>query len=530
MLLNIPWTTAISRSSWTGENAGEKGNGFADKGLRIQCDCYLTIDHGLLRSQKFRKDVQDLVVRTIPMPGTLLNPDGTTQFSIIQGSLLTIRLGRPKTYKYETSRLSQFRSTYKTAFPNRLLNMGGATEIIEQTEIRQATGTGPPDSFDAQRLGMISVDDIRASIERSMASSSLVKAATHGFTSKVGKLEKVSVRRMMSSYWENSSIFSMDLVGAVIRQGTFVQKMHQIDWLHSPAIRSTMERIIEKYERFFTIISVHPAQVAVPTLDVDLAWHTHQLSPPSYYTYSVFRTSKLIDHDDKINENKLSTSFEWTSKTYEKMFQTVYSECTCWYCEAIRESHTSKLSSLFSSSKTGVASDLEKLRKDPNPNLCDPNKTAHISAHNAIRTQNYPDTRIAERVKSRQLERGYQKAIDRAKKEGRPPPKKDDYMYYYAWGYPMYMPMYVPYMGDPCIHGDMYASNPSCGNFTQGAAGNCCAGTCGGSAGMGSCGAGGCSSSACAGGGGGAGCGGGGGGCGGGGGGGGGGCGGGGGG
>ncbi len=76
----------------------------------------------------------------------------------------------------------------------------------------------------------------------------------------------------MSRYWENSSVFALDLVGAVIRQGTFIEKMHSIDWIHSPAVGSTMARLIEKYTRYFTILAKYPSQVAVPTLDVDLAW------------------------------------------------------------------------------------------------------------------------------------------------------------------------------------------------------------------------------------------------------------------
>lgn len=84
----------------------------------------------------------------------------------------------------------------------------------------------------------------------------------------------------------------------------------------------------------------HPAQVAVPTLDVDLAWHTHQLSPAAYYTWIGEKVGgKFVDHDDKIEENALSAAFEWTSKTYQETYGEVYSECTCWYCESVRASH-----------------------------------------------------------------------------------------------------------------------------------------------------------------------------------------------
>lgn len=108
-----------------------------------------------------------------------------------------------------------------------------------------------------------------------------------------------------------------------------------------------MERLIVKYRRFIDIMVANPYQMAVPTLDVDLAWHTHQLSPQSYYGSTTTKASKFIDHDDKVSEDKLNASFEWTSKTYQERYNDVYSECTCWYCESIRAIHVSSVGKLL---------------------------------------------------------------------------------------------------------------------------------------------------------------------------------------
>ena len=137
---------------------------------------------------------------------------------------------------------------YYMTFPNRLLQAG---EVV-------------PFLGDIQNPRVLRVDSIRLHIESALARLRGSKAPK--------KEERIAIRRMMSAYWDNSSIFSMDLVGAVIRQGTFVQKMHDIDWLHSPSLRSTMGRLIVKYERFFHLMATYPDKVAVPTLDVDLAW------------------------------------------------------------------------------------------------------------------------------------------------------------------------------------------------------------------------------------------------------------------
>jgi hypothetical protein len=77
----------------------------------------------------------------------------------------------------------------------------------------------------------------------------------------IAKSSRVAVRKTLSHYWDNSSVFGIDLVGAVLRQGIFVQKMTKLDW-----------RLIVKYHRFVRLAADHPKKTVVPTLDIDLAW------------------------------------------------------------------------------------------------------------------------------------------------------------------------------------------------------------------------------------------------------------------
>jgi hypothetical protein len=94
------------------------------------------------------------------------------------------------------------------------------------------------------------------------------------------KSSRIAVRKVLSHYWDNSSVFGIDLVGAVLRQGTFVQKMHKLDWLHSPNVMSTVQRLIVKYHRFVRLAADYPEKTVVPTLDIDLAW-VRQISFPT---------------------------------------------------------------------------------------------------------------------------------------------------------------------------------------------------------------------------------------------------------
>ncbi|KAL1880934.1 hypothetical protein Plec18167_003469 [Paecilomyces lecythidis] len=373
--VSVPWT------------AGRMGNylatlfddcyGYADRGFQVTCPgCGLSINHEKLRVAKFNKDVHALVESQRPVPGTFFNIEG-----------VPIAVMPPQLH-------GQF-------FPNRLV-MTLADDLLLLTNPKLSRST--------------TMATLRDFFEEKLKDHDLVKKAKNSMRWRLTRNERIAVRRMMSRYWDNSSPFALDLVGAVIRQGTFVQKMDNIDWLHSPALVATMDRLIEKYRVFFTIMVDNPTRMAVPTLDVDLAWHTHQLNPPRYYTYSVVKTpfKTFIDHDDKVEESKLSDSFAWTSKVYKKITNGgLYSECTCWYCEAIR---APDLSGLFVSSATTRAREAaENLHNRPDVSS-DPSKNAHISAHNAVRPPQAPGQADRSRLKVTQLRTVYEKHRRRAEK------------------------------------------------------------------------------------------------------------------
>ncbi|KAK4987486.1 hypothetical protein LTR50_004618 [Elasticomyces elasticus] len=453
--ISVPWTTCYEHIpsetkslNSTIEETLSSGTGYTDPEFNTICPhCRNTIDHERLRAVKFNQDVQRLLKHDVPMPGTVLDITGLPAC----GLDVVVTTLQPAT------------------FPNRLLH-----------------------AIAGDRSGLSSANSISAvrdEIEFALRDRKIMKQA-RGTRFSALPSEKIGIRRMMSRYWNNSSPFALDLVGAVVRQGSFVEKMHNVDWLHSPALPATMTRLLVKYSRFFEIMQDR-SHMAVPTLDVDLAWHTHQLNPSSYLQYSFKQTGTLIDHDDKVAETRLNDAFVWTSKTYQKKFGEAYSECTCWYCEAVRESHTSAASRLFNTQSAIITDSVQHCTPDTSS---DPKKSVHISAHNAVRptdSKGLCDARA--RAAAAQLERHYQKACARARRKGRREPRRDDYYYSDAWGYPVYMPMYAPYVGAYYGAGassGMYVSNPACMALGAGAVGNCCTGTCVGGVAAGGCAAG----------------------------------------
>lgn len=408
--------------------------GFADKGFTLTCQkCNSQITHDSLCVGKLRKDLRLLLDEGVILPGNILGKFG-----------LPTRIGDV---------VDVYGWSYST-FPSKLMNIGMGERILE---------------LRGSDMKMASVREV---VEHYLTIEELVKEAKHDRkSSRIHAKEAIALRRMMSRYWENSSVFAIDLVGAVIRQGSFIEKMHDIDWLHSPALSHTISRLIHKYSRFIAIISKYN-RMAVPTLDVDLAWHTHQLNPSRYLQYTVAKSKTFIDHDDKVAEIKLTDAFAETSKLYQKLYGEPYSECTCWYCEAVRESHTSTASRLFRSNNATAA---DKLHSVPS----DPKKSVHISTHNAVRPTG--DQRYDEGVIRRigKLEKAYENACKRADKKGKPRPRRDDYYYSESYGHPVFIPMYAPYYGAMSYTPVIYPVNPGCLSLGVGAVGNCCAGTCG---------------------------------------------------
>jgi hypothetical protein len=311
--------------------------------------------------------------------------------------------------------------------------------------------------------------------------------ANHKSAGSFDREDKIALRRMMSRYWDNSSPFALDLVGAVIRQGTFISKMHSIGWVRSPTAPSTMTRLLTKYLRFIDLMAAHPFQTLVPTLDIDLAWHTHQLSPPAYYAYTVLKTKRFISHDDKIEQTKLSNAFEKTSKIYQKEYNELYSECICWYCSAIRVSHPPRPKRRFnfnfrskSQSPTKIETQFSLLNESSTPPAVD--TTSHISAHSSINSQTTTGALIEANTFAR-LEDNYLEACEYAaakrKKKGYsviPIASNwwdDTHSYPAAFGCEFRVPDYAPYMPDPSVTPGLYAENPRCAAPDPGLGGSC---------------------------------------------------------
>ncbi|EED11448.1 conserved hypothetical protein [Talaromyces stipitatus ATCC 10500] len=462
----VLWTKARitmldpTRASLRGMTPGfENADGYADKSFSISCSgCHEQLDHDYLSFIKFRIDNIALIKQHLPLPGTLYDPNGVVK---------TSEKGKVK--------WPQLTPNYLFLDSGREFGDRMGNRANECRSVRQLADLIYEHVYRHNRK--IQVLDM----DSELANSDMFDLPEDMFNTSKGK-GRGTLRRMMSRYWGNSSMFAIDLVGAVIRQGSFVQKMQKLNWLHSrsvSALHPLMEKFITKYYIFWKIIVDNPSQMVVPTLDVDLVWHTHQLNPKNYYTYSIKTTERrkpvrFIDHNDRIDEGRLSDSFEWTVRQYRKVTGgELYSECFCWYCEATRGKRLFEKLSL--SSKNIKELDQPKNEKNDTTSSLEENVSTHISPHNAVRAPDQVPRRSRQRLERIIREHHRRDAVNgKGLKTNKNQNERTT--------------LFELFEKDPPLHHDVYINNPACLSMGKDAVGNCIGGSCSPSMAAGSCG------------------------------------------
>ena len=120
---------------------------------------------------------------------------------------------------------------------------------------------------------------------------------------------------------------SIDLVAACLRQREFATKItgEPCKYLDSsgPLSRSAI-----RYGKFLALMkpqgSFKRKYSLVPTLDIDLWWHTHQLHPCLYREWCITHLSRPINHDDTIRTVDLKKSFRKTSLRWYEVYSEQY--------------------------------------------------------------------------------------------------------------------------------------------------------------------------------------------------------------
>lgn len=77
-------------------------------------------------------------------------------------------------------------------------------------------------------------------------------------------------------------------------------KMYNLAWTQpnffaQPEDEVALQHAVARYHAFLDLMTSSPASFFVPTLDIDLIWHTHQLMSDSYETHTMMYVQRFID-------------------------------------------------------------------------------------------------------------------------------------------------------------------------------------------------------------------------------------------
>ncbi|KAJ0987506.1 hypothetical protein J5N97_005862 [Dioscorea zingiberensis] len=115
-------------------------------------------------------------------------------------------------------------------------------------------------------------------------------------------------------------IITYDLVAAVGRQSTFYYQICSATMHDDRYLKEALAR----YKAFLYLIKRNKQKASVPTFDIDLMWHSHQLQPVSYCKDMLELLGKLLEHDEIVTgasrEIKLENGFSETTKQWEYLY------------------------------------------------------------------------------------------------------------------------------------------------------------------------------------------------------------------
>jgi Glycine-rich domain-containing protein-like len=131
----------------------------------------------------------------------------------------------------------------------------------------------------------------------------------------------------MGIMWQDLSI---DLVAASLRQREFIKRItsNECNGIDTPF---ALYKANTRYHKFLLLMNrkSKPANFKknvnlVPTLDIDLLWHTHQLVPVPYRQWCLEHLGTAINHDDTIGQGDLNVGLRDTSLAWFDAYREPY--------------------------------------------------------------------------------------------------------------------------------------------------------------------------------------------------------------
>lgn len=145
-----------------------------------------------------------------------------------------------------------------------------------------------------------------------------VKIGTQNYYNMVSRANS-----LISYYAKCITCTSFDLIEGMYRQYKFISKVvSNIDYYRD---KNVIEESINRYTKFMTLIAENKNVSFVPTTDIDIVWHSHQLDSEKYKKFCININGFLINHDDTIDSNSLDESYRVTYDMWKLKYGEKYS-------------------------------------------------------------------------------------------------------------------------------------------------------------------------------------------------------------
>lgn len=144
---------------------------------------------------------------------------------------------------------------------------------------------------------------------------------------------RASLAAIGKAYADTELFSSLNLAAATQRQASFISNMERIGWLDigrwDRGEFYLLQKSAARYHAFLDLMCAHRGAFLSPTLDIDLAWHTHQLQGSKYVSETVSILGRLLNHDDKVADVRLKMAYDDTATLWARRFGVPYSGCGC---------------------------------------------------------------------------------------------------------------------------------------------------------------------------------------------------------
>jgi len=166
------------------------------------------------------------------------------------------------------------------------------------------------------------------------------KDILHSMKKTTGELKAARIMRLLSrpGFFQSLEIaymgivwrvLSIDLVAAALRQREFSKKIVSEDCagIDTPF---ALFKATTRYHKFLLLMrrirnGDKKKAALVPTLDIDLCWHTHQLYAVPYRQWCIEHLGVAINHDDTVGKEVLNSGLRETSLAWYDAYRESYS-------------------------------------------------------------------------------------------------------------------------------------------------------------------------------------------------------------